>query len=72
MMPVAAASIPPSAAWVDVPFAQDALVGNIPTEKVLEALQQRAIEPPVTRSSDSLLKATAGIVAKYPDAAAAD
>ncbi|MGC2196979.1 MAG: hydroxymethylglutaryl-CoA lyase [Terriglobales bacterium] len=54
------------------PFAQDALVGNIPTEKVLAALQQRAIEPPVTRSLDSLLKATAGIVAKYSDAAAAD
>ncbi len=54
------------------PFAQDALVGNIPTEKVLAALQQRAIEPPITRSLDSLLKATAGIVAKYSDSAAAD
>jgi hydroxymethylglutaryl-CoA lyase len=54
------------------PFAQDALVGNIPTEKVLAALQQRSIEPPITRSLDSLLKATAGIVAKYSDSAAAD
>jgi hydroxymethylglutaryl-CoA lyase len=26
------------------PFAQDALVGNIPTEKVIEALQQRGAE----------------------------
>jgi len=32
------------------PFAQDALVGNIPTEKVLEALTQRGVPPPITRS----------------------
>jgi hydroxymethylglutaryl-CoA lyase len=54
------------------PFAQDALVGNIPTEKVLEALAQRGVPPPITRSLDSLLKATAGIQAKYTDASAAD
>ena len=46
------------------PFAQDALVGNIPTEKVLEALAQRGVSPPITRSLDALLKATAGIAAK--------
>jgi hydroxymethylglutaryl-CoA lyase len=54
------------------PFAQDALVGNIPTEKVLEALAQRGVTPPITRSLDSLLKATAGIAAKYSGASAAD
>jgi hydroxymethylglutaryl-CoA lyase len=54
------------------PFAQDALVGNIPTEKVLEALAQRGVAPPITRSLDSLLKATAGIAAKYSSASAAD
>jgi hydroxymethylglutaryl-CoA lyase len=54
------------------PFAQDALVGNIPTEKVLEATAQRRVEPPITRSLDSLLKATAGIAAKYSESAAAD
>jgi hydroxymethylglutaryl-CoA lyase len=54
------------------PFAQDALVGNIPTDKVLEALAQRGVEPPITRSLDSLLKATGGIVAKYSESAAAD
>src|SRR5689334_11083666 len=32
------------------PFAQDALIGNIPTEKVLEALNQRGVTPPITRS----------------------
>jgi hydroxymethylglutaryl-CoA lyase len=54
------------------PFAQDALVGNIPTEKVLEALDQRGVQPPITRSLDSLLKATAGIAAKYTSSSAAD
>lgn len=32
------------------PFAQDVLVGNIPTEKLLEALRQREVEPPLTKS----------------------
>ena len=54
------------------PFAQDALVGNIPTEKVLAALGQRGVQPPITRSLDSLLKATAGIAAKYTNSSAAD
>src|SRR6266704_6131298 len=47
------------------PFAQDKLVGNIPTEKVLEALAQRSVQLPIVRSLDSLLKATAGISARY-------
>lgn len=38
------------------PFAQDELVGNIPTEIVLESLQQRGIEPPVKKSLSSLLQ----------------
>ena len=54
------------------PFAQDALVGNIPTEKVLEALAQRNVPPPITRPLDALLKATAGIAAKYSSSSAAD
>jgi len=54
------------------PFAQDGLVGNIPTEKVLEALAQRGVPQPITRSLDSLLKATAGIAAKYSSSSAAD
>jgi len=54
------------------PFAQDALVGNIPTEKVLEALAQRGVPPPITRPLDSLIKATAGIAAKYSSSSAAD
>ena len=32
------------------PFAQDALVGNIPTESVISALQERGIELPISQS----------------------
>jgi hydroxymethylglutaryl-CoA lyase len=38
------------------PFAQDELVGNIPTEVVLEALQKRGIDPPMRKSLSSLLQ----------------
>jgi len=54
------------------PFAQDALVGNIPTEKVLEALRQRGAELPTMKPLDTLLKATGGIAAKYSGSHAAD
>src|SRR5277367_5351494 len=47
------------------PFAQDALVGNIPTEKVIETLAQRGAELPPLKPLDSLLKATAGISVKF-------
>lgn len=47
------------------PFAQDALVGNIATEKVIEALKQRDAELPPLRSLDALLTATAEIGARY-------
>jgi hydroxymethylglutaryl-CoA lyase len=54
------------------PFAQDALVGNIPTEKVIEALQQRGAELPALKPLDALLKATAGMAAKFSNSVAAD
>jgi hydroxymethylglutaryl-CoA lyase len=54
------------------PFAQDVLVGNIPTEKLLEALRARGVEPPITKSLDALLKATAGIQARFSESSAAD
>jgi hydroxymethylglutaryl-CoA lyase len=54
------------------PFAQDALVGNIPTEKVIEALRQRSAQLPTLKPLDTLLKATGGIAAKYSDSLAAD
>ena len=54
------------------PFAQDALVGNIPTENVIEALRQRDAQLPALKSLDTLLKATGGIAAKYSEPQAAD
>ena len=41
------------------PFAQDALVGNLPTEKLLEALSQRSLPLPSLKSLDTLLRASA-------------
>jgi hydroxymethylglutaryl-CoA lyase len=54
------------------PFAQDALVGNIPTERVIEALRSRGAELPTIKPLDTLLKATAGIAARYSESHAAD
>src|SRR6202023_227748 len=53
-------------------FAQDALGGNTPTEKVIETLAQRGGELPVLKPLASLLKATAGIYAKFSSSHAAD
>lgn len=47
------------------PFAQDALVGNIATEKVIETLQQHGAELPSLKPLDALLRATAEIGARY-------
>src|SRR5208337_3940451 len=49
------------------PFAQDALVGNIATERVIEALQQRSAELPSLKPLDALLRASAEIGARYTD-----
>jgi hydroxymethylglutaryl-CoA lyase len=54
------------------PFAQDALVGNIATEKVIETLSQRGAELPQLKPLDSLLRATGGISAKFSASNAAD
>src|ERR1700683_3656791 len=54
------------------PFAQDALVGNIATEKVIEALKQRGAELPALKPLDSLLRASAEIGARYTSSVAAD
>jgi hydroxymethylglutaryl-CoA lyase len=47
------------------PFAQDALVGNLPTEKLLEALSQRSLPLPVLKSLETLLRATAEMARLY-------
>jgi hydroxymethylglutaryl-CoA lyase len=46
------------------PFAQDALVGNIPTEIVVEALRKRNAAPQL-KSVDDLLKRSADIAARF-------
>jgi hydroxymethylglutaryl-CoA lyase len=47
------------------PFAQDDLVGNIPTETVIEALKKGGAKLPPLKSLDALLKATAEIGLRY-------
>ncbi len=47
------------------PFAQDELVGNIPTEKVLEALQQRDVTQAVARPLEEVMKMSAEIGRRY-------
>jgi hydroxymethylglutaryl-CoA lyase len=50
------------------PFAQDDLVGNIPTEVVIETLQKAGAQLPSLKSLDPLLRATAEIGARYKTA----
>jgi hydroxymethylglutaryl-CoA lyase len=45
------------------PFAQDALVGNIPTESVISALQQRGIELPISKKSLADVLAMTSLIA---------
>jgi hydroxymethylglutaryl-CoA lyase len=47
------------------PFAQDALVGNIPTESVIEALQQRGVELPIGKSLQNVLVMNSDIASNY-------
>jgi hydroxymethylglutaryl-CoA lyase len=54
------------------PFAQDALVGNIATEKVVAALTARGATLPPLKPFDALLRATAEIGARYTNSSAAD
>jgi hydroxymethylglutaryl-CoA lyase len=47
------------------PFAQDLLVGNIPTERVLEALGGRGVPLPIQKPLDSVLRLSADIAQKH-------
>jgi hydroxymethylglutaryl-CoA lyase len=47
------------------PFAQDALIGNIPTESVIAALQERGIELPISRSLTDVLAMNSFIASDY-------
>lgn len=54
------------------PFAQDALVGNIATEKVIEALRERGAQLPILKPLDALLKASSEIGNRYKSSATED
>jgi len=47
------------------PFAQDTLVGNIPTESVIEALRERGVALSVRKSLKSVVVMNADIASKY-------
>jgi hydroxymethylglutaryl-CoA lyase len=47
------------------PFAQDALVGNIPTENVVAALQQRGVDLPIRKSLASVMEINSLIASEY-------
>lgn len=47
------------------PFAQDSLVGNLPTEKVLKALAERNEQPAIRQNLDSLLAMSAQLGREY-------
>jgi hydroxymethylglutaryl-CoA lyase len=47
------------------PFAQNALVGNIPTESVVEAFAQRGVEPPISKSLRNVLEMNSLIASSY-------
>ena len=47
------------------PFAQDVLVGNIPTEKLLEALKQRDVAPPVSKPITEPFRLAVDIASRF-------
>jgi hydroxymethylglutaryl-CoA lyase len=47
------------------PFAQDALVGNISTESVIAALEQRGVKVPIAHKIDNLIAGNADIAARF-------
>jgi hydroxymethylglutaryl-CoA lyase len=47
------------------PFAQDEMIGNIPTESVLDALAQRGVTPPIRKPLENVLRMNADIAQKH-------
>src|SRR6266568_3219600 len=54
------------------PFAQDALVGNVPTEVVLRTLAERGAQVPIRKSLDDVLRMNEDLAARYKNSSAAD
>jgi hydroxymethylglutaryl-CoA lyase len=46
------------------PFAQDEMIGNIPTEAVLDALAQRKATSPIRKPLENVLRMNADIAQK--------
>ena len=47
------------------PFAQDELIGNIPTERLLDAFRHRGIAVPIRKPLDSIIRMSADISGKF-------
>jgi hydroxymethylglutaryl-CoA lyase len=47
------------------PLAQDTLVGNVATERLLEALSRLGIESPLAKPIDGVILMSADIAARY-------
>jgi hydroxymethylglutaryl-CoA lyase len=47
------------------PFAQDALIGNIPTERLLAALKKRGVELPISNALPNVVSLNSLIAADY-------
>jgi len=47
------------------PFAQDVLVGNIPTEKLLEAVKQRDVESPMKKPITEPFRLAVDIASRF-------
>ena len=47
------------------PFAQDQLIGNIPTEAVVHALELRHVPPPVHKSLENVMRMNGDIASKH-------
>jgi len=47
------------------PFAQDALVGNVPTESLLAALKQRRVELPISNALPNVVSLNSLVAADY-------
>ena len=54
------------------PFAQEALVGNVPTEMLLDTFSRLGLESPIFKPLDRVLQMSAEIATKYGGSAAAD
>jgi hydroxymethylglutaryl-CoA lyase len=54
------------------PFAQDELVGNVATERIMQALRERGAQLPAVKPLDALLRASAELATRYKISSAED